>query len=247
LNQPFQVSADRCHELLGQAARARATITLDYRLGQRWVHRKYRLVGIDPHESLLLVDAGPSSVYWAARLEPGLNLTASFRHGHHKCVFTTSVVDVQEANPSGLSPHRVLRLLRPDEMHELQRRLYVRTRVPPNRMIPVDLWLAPREASRPGAAPRRGRMLDLSGGGMSLELPRDVSLCCRENDLLTCRFTAEPSRAALEIPTRLRHTSRLPDGRMRIGLQFVGLDASDDGRRTLQCIQRITAGLRVGV
>jgi len=173
-------------------------------------------------------------------LKLGQSLGVSFRYGHRKCMFSTVMLGKSQ-RPQQDRNRCVLRVEWPEEVSELQQRLYHRTPVPYGRMIQVDLQLAQDDSSADTLPlPQRGRMLDLSAGGISVEIPRETRPRWRQDDQLLCRFATGSDRDLLEVSARIKHCSRTADGQVRLGLQFVGLDACEDGRQTLLQIRRMT-------
>ncbi|HOA74843.1 MAG TPA: PilZ domain-containing protein [Phycisphaerae bacterium] len=233
------------YESLSEAIRNRYPATLTYQAADGWTMIKTRFLPAADHEddAVCLEVLGPEP---AAELpEIGRELGVSFRRGSRKCVFTAGLLGCSRLPSKGGRTRIVMRLSWPDIVQELQRRLYHRTPVPPGHYIPVDLWLTEaHEAANQDMSHQRGRMLDLSAGGLSVELPREVRPRWREDDRLACRFAGPADRQPIEVTARITYYERRSDGQVRMGLQFLGLDAGDRGRRVLQQINQITQRLR---
>ena len=244
MSPQYLVRPDVAQAILSDAIRSRTPAVLTYQTPAGWAMLKSRLVGVQNDGQRLLLDLPRVTEPAEPQPETGQNLGVSFRRGSRKCVFSAMVVDETVATIDGCRT-AVLRVTWPDDLAELQRRLYQRTLVPQGRLIPVDLWLARAGDDRqPEAMPHRGKMLDLSAGGLSVELPREVRPRWREDDQLSCRFAAGPDRSPVEVTARVTHYSREGDGHVRLGLQFLGLDACEWGRQMLQQIQHITNRLQ---
>jgi c-di-GMP-binding flagellar brake protein YcgR len=242
LSQRFALTADHTREAIAQAAQARTIVGLTWQSREGWVMLKSRLLGVHAENELLVQFPG-DDVNGTTLPEIGQDISVSFRRGSRKCVFDTPVAGYIELNENG---RRIvaIRVAWPTDLHELQRRLYQRTPVPRGRIIPVDLWI--KQAGGENLVPnsQRGKMLDLSAGGVSIELSRELRPRWREDEQLACRFATDSDREPVEIPARVTYYSRESDGRVRVGLQFLGLDACDRGRQTLHRIQQMTGRLR---
>lgn len=246
MNPQFEVHSEVVQSILHEAVKTHAPIVLTYRGSSGWAMLKSRITGVEGDGQLLLIEIPRQCGSDTVLPEAGQSVSVAFRRGHRKHVFSSMVVD-DSSGGSNLRNASVLRITWPDELCELQRRLYHRTPVPRGRLIPVDLWMdrcsadeldqePPTPADEPKALPHRGKMLDLSAGGISVELPREVRPRWREQDQLSCRFAAGPDRTPVEVTARLTHYTRQADGHVRLGLQFLGLDTCEHGREVLRQI-----------
>lgn len=243
MSQQYQLRPDRSRAALLEAVEAGQHATLSWQTEQAWQLAKARFVSVDADECAVGVRLAANT--GCELPEVGQELSVSFRNGSRKYVFTTCLVERPDAMPPIGKPGVTLRLSWPEVVHEMQRRLYHRTPVPPGRFIPVDLWLAQARESEPIDAPtQQGKMVDLSAGGVSVELPRQTRPRWREDDQFTCRFSTGPDRPPVEVTARLTNYTRLPQGHVRVGLQFLGLDAGERGRHALQQINLLTSRLR---
>jgi hypothetical protein len=245
LSQHHAMRTDQGQSSLVEAARSRTPAVLTYQTSSGWAMVKTQFLDAgDANESLCLELAVQPGRLEEPMPEIGQELGVSFRRGSRKCVFTACLTACETQPTPGGRTRTLLRVTWPDAIQELQRRLYHRTPIPSGRFIPVDLWLA-RARETPQAAPlaHRGRMLDLSAGGLSVEFPLESRPRWQEDDQLACRFAASAGRA-IEVTARVTNYERRSDGRVRVGLQFMGLDAGDRGRQVLQQISGLTQQLQ---
>lgn len=241
MGQNYVFETEHAREHLLEAARTREPVTITYHAKTGWIVIKGRFAGEqDGSGALVLEQSNPLRDSEPAP-EFGQELGVSYRRGSRKCVFTAAFVDSQ---PSPKNGRPLLRLTWPEQIEELQRRMYHRTPVPQGRLIPVDLWLAQAQAADSANSAHRGTMVDLSAGGLSVELPRESRPRWREDEQLACRFSTGPDRPPIEVTARLTNYTRMSDGHVRVGLQFLGLDTNDRGRNTLHRISRMASWLR---
>lgn len=228
---------------LTDAVRSRTPATVTFQSPSGWTQFKGRFLFGSGDPGFLSVEVICPAGTTDALPQPGQEMGVSFRRGSRKCVFTTCLARTARDAAGGAS-RAVLVLTWPEQVQELQRRLYHRTPVPHGRFIPVDLWLAEAGRDDDPSLPQRGKMLDLSAGGVSVELPREVRPRWRENDQLACSFAGPPNRSPIEVAARVTNYERRPDGLVRVGLQFMGLDTGERGRQTLEQISRVMQRLR---
>jgi len=229
-------TADRTrHEWLLQEAQNHGPIVLNARISHRWLVLKSRFHGVNRENGLLFIEDPSQQGRGRSEFEIGQNVGISFRHRHKKCIFETQIIDESLPDKEGTSSVPIISLRWPDRIHEFQRRLYSRAKVPPRLTIPVDIC---PENNRPiqttGGMAYRGLMLDLSAGGMNIALPAEKHTHLKAGDTVTCTFALEPGQAPQEISGWLRHCEQVPGGHLRVGLQFLGLEASTEGYKTLR-------------
>ncbi len=244
MSRAFHLAPERQNELLREAAARRTTAQLSCNLPGGWEIFKTRFLGIDHEHFRIFLEYPGNPGQPPPELQPEQNVGISFRHGSHKCVFATSVVDrLQLAGRHG--KHRPALCVRwPDVMQELQRRLYYRTAVPRQVMIPVDLWNLEDRAGTGAPGPVRGRIVDVSAGGLSVTLAPQAGDLFGRNTSLQCRFTTGGIEPPLELQARLRHRDTDAGGTVRLGLQFVGLDSTPEGQEVIRRIHQMTCRLQ---
>jgi c-di-GMP-binding flagellar brake protein YcgR len=157
----------------------------------------------------------------------------TFRTGHKKCVFGT-VVEPGD----GHTTESVVTLRWPDHLQQIQRRLFERAQPPQGTVIPVRLWregssAGPREEVR---SIRHGQLEDLSAGGMRVKA-HDASEF-HAGRTYRCVFTPRAGGPSIVVDAFARHRQAADQGRASIGFQFVGLEATPEGRRVLARIAR---------
>ena len=177
MNPEYSVRPDLAQAILHEAIKARTPAVLTYQSPAGWMMLKSRLVGIEADSAWILLELPKTPEPETHPPVVGQSLGVSFRRGHRKCVFNSRLAGESEAGADGRRAS-VLRLVWPEELQELQRRLYHRTPVPRGRLVPVDLWMTQAPSDLPAdSMPKRGKMLDLSAGGISVEMPRDERYC----------------------------------------------------------------------
>lgn len=176
----------------------------------------------------------------------GLN----FKHAYGKFVFDTTVVGLEPSvNPDAGG---TIVLAVPDQMGVVQRRSYFRVNVPESLRVNVVLWH--RKGTRRAQAPEHdyyeGRLIDISAGGAQIAVPlksgeADMATAANESDFhkgqfVGVRFTPMPYETPLMFSAQVRNVLPTADRTgLCIGLQMVGLEASEEGREVLSRIAAV--------
>lgn len=178
--------------------------------------------------------AAPISCNSSAPLPaPGETLGVTFRLGHKKCMFGTTVKSVHQDGGEG-----EVTLCWPDHLQQLQRRLYERAKPPKDAVIAVRFWC---EAVASGTAAearcvRHGQLEDISAGGIRIKVahPNEIEL----GATYRCAFAPRPGKSSLVLDALVRHREAADYGRTSIGFQFVGLETTVEGRQLLDRLAR---------
>jgi c-di-GMP-binding flagellar brake protein YcgR len=237
------LAADQQAEWLQEAAGNRVPITVNYHGAGGWTTLKSRFLRADRASDLIVILYPSVADGPQPEIVVGESLGVAFRRGHEKCVFETEVIGRATHSMGGGIEAPAVEIAWPDSVHELQRSLFSRTRVPPRVVIPVDVTGCATAAGALGQS-ARGVLLDLSAGGISVALPEAKGPRWRTGDTLTCSFALESGRSVQKVTGTLRHCDKAPDGHWRLGLQFVGLETSTSGRRTIESIARVANRFR---
>jgi len=245
MKNSFELPAKVRDELLREGACRHAPVALTCKSAEGWVKLQAHFNGIDVQTSQLVLQYTLRAVGAVPTITAGQSVNVSFRRGHRKAVFDTTVIEHKTRADHQSGGGGTLRLQWPAAMFELQRRLYHRTSVPRGVVIPVDIWLDEANAASDQAVkPVRGTMLDVSAGGVSLALPAHRLSAGGKNAALMCRFATAPDGQPVEITATTRSHERMPNGRIRLGLQFMNLDTSQEGQGTIRQIHRLTTRLQ---
>lgn len=160
-------------------------------------------------------------------------LGCTFRLNHKKCMFGTTITSVDSSSGSA-----VVALLWPDNMQLLQRRAYERSTPPPETIVAVRFWQENGSStSSETRVVRHGQLDDISAGGMRIKVAH-----ANEIELETsyrCAFTPRPGKPSFLLEAICRHREAVDQGRASLGFQFVGMEATADGRRMLNRLARL--------
>jgi c-di-GMP-binding flagellar brake protein YcgR len=231
------VREHRGDRILEDAITERRRVIVTHRGGQGW--RTYKAVFASGSKSAgTLAVKVPSCLIPAAdgswHVEEVLGLT--FRDGHAKCLFSATVLQTGRS-----ADHHVVTLTWPGELQRLQRRVYQRVVPPKDTVIAVRFWRENESGGR-DAAVRHGQLEDFSAGGMRIQAADalDVKL----NAAYRCSFCPRPGVPAIVLDATLRHHQAAHQGRAALGFQFIGQEATPEGRRVLDRLARFVESIQ---
>ncbi len=172
----------------------------------------------------------------------------NFKHAYGKFVFDTTVLALEPSADPEAGGTIVLGI--PDRIGVVQRRSYFRVNVPDSLRVNVVIWHRTSRDKDKGKSKDNkqtyfeGRLMDISAGGAQIVMPLkghsdNDTLAVTESDFrkgqfIGVRFTPMPYETPLMFNAQIRNV--LPtaerDG-LSMGLQIVGLEASNEGREVL--------------
>jgi hypothetical protein len=183
-------------------------------------------------------------------IQVGQPVGVNFKHSYGKFVFDTSVVGLEPSSNPQAGGTIVLAV--PARLGVVQRRSYFRVNVPDSLKVKVVLWH--RLSSRkPGETPHtysEGRLVDVSAGGAQVTIPlkpgpngqlaREEDFEFHRGQFVGTRFTPMPYEMPIMFNAQIRNILPTADRQsLCLGLQIVGLEASDEGRQTLSQLASI--------
>ena len=250
---------DRRRDEILRRAGDRCALAVVTRYGcNGWVSFPSRFAESHVEDGVIRLDvASEESRMPAQALRVGDQVGVSFRRGRTKCLFTSVVTAGAEHGcgaPAGLAR---ITLRWPANLQQMQRRLYERVRPPLDGAIEIVLWSPEPGASGtpcterpwsksadPGPPPgaRRGRVLNLSAGGIAVVTERGEEW--DPGGVFGCSFRPYSGADPLQFDVRLRHTDRTPDGGWTLGFQFLGLETSSAGQCRLAQLASIVTAFR---
>ena len=169
----------------------------------------------------------------------------NFKHAYGKFVFDTTVVGLEPSASPDSGGTIVLAV--PDQIGVVQRRSYFRVNVPQSLKVNVVLWhrTSGRQVKKELAHNYfEGRLVDISAGGAQVAMPLKggqgahpagaAESDFHKGQFIGVRFTPMPYETPLMFNAQIRNVLPTADRTsMCLGLQMVGLEASEEGRQVL--------------
>jgi hypothetical protein len=168
----------------------------------------------------------------------------NFKHAYGKFVFDTVVVGLEPSVVPEAGGTIVLTV--PERIGVIQRRSYFRVNVPESLKVSVVIWhrSGSRQVKEPMHNYYEGRLMDISAGGAQIVIPvkngkmesapGSSVFDFHKGQFVGVRFTPLPFETPLVFNAQIRNILPTADhSALCLGLQIVGLEASEDGRNIL--------------
>jgi c-di-GMP-binding flagellar brake protein YcgR len=212
----------------------------------RWCNLRSQIVRLD-RNLLQLIYPIASGQGPAPEIAVGDELGVSFRRGHKKCIFVSSVVMRRAADmPDGRTVDTLLVRL-PTQMRELQRRAYQRVFIPPERFIAVKVWQGGVPSSSEPSWPLcAGRVSNISVGGVLIDIRADQNPRLGVGDLVGLEITAVQGRKPMLLEGQYRHCALTGPDRIGLGVQLLGLEHEVPGRASITDVAELVRNLMRG-
>jgi len=223
--------------MLAAAVERFTPITLTHRSDVGWVSYTSQFLGVRaPGKTINIGAPVPRRTYLGVGLPLGETLGVAFRAGHKKCLFCGRL-----GGPSPSQADAAFTLSWPDALQQVRRRSYERAAPPPGLVIPVRFWVVTHSLGKPPAEQgvRYGELEDLSAGGMRVLIADLAGI--DDKSTYRCVFAPKPHAAPIVAEAVVRHREAAAGGRTSLGLAFVGLEATEEGRAALADLVRVVA------
>lgn len=232
-----ELSLQQIDEAIRGGTERNVPATVTVRTGETWTNLHTRLMALRNEHVLVAMpstDGGQSG----REFLPADKIGMSFKLKHHKHIFTATVAGTDSVD-EGDEAEPLLSLCWPTRMHRLQRRVFHRVEVPPNRIIRASFWLGGCRAEPAGTSADRpvwsGRVSNLSAGGLQIVAPRSPAELLEVGETVGIRLVFGAGSNTVYADAQFRHAEPA-DNHALMGFQFLGLAHSSKGRQALQVI-----------
>jgi c-di-GMP-binding flagellar brake protein YcgR len=221
--------------LLEEAVRRATVVSITHRRADGWrLYKSSFQPRCVPGKYLLLEPAAPRAGRELEPLAAGTEIGVTFRIGHKKCLFSSAILANQDAAEA-------FTVAWPSEIQQMQRRAFERAVPPPGEVIAVRFWPtapsgAPTDAKR---TVYYGELEDVSAGGIRINAAAVDIL--HEGQSFECLFAPRRGTPPILCEATLRHRESADRGRASLGLQFIGLETTPDGRATLERLASVVS------
>lgn len=234
-----ELNLRQINEAMSLASQKNVPVAITTRHEDAWLNFPSRMITVAG--KCLLVELPPVEADVPPHeFVPAEKIGISFKLKHHKHIFTATVAGLQDHLLDNGEPMKVLALCLPTRMQRLQRRMFYRVDVPPNRVVRASFWLGSKDAEPNGTSETcpvwSGRVVNLSAGGFQLMSSTPLGPMLEVGDSVGVRLSFGTGQESAYADAQLRHVVLETSGQWSIGFQFVGLTQTVDGRETLKFI-----------
>ena len=228
-----ELNPGQMSELLVGACQKHVLVTVvTIQRRDQWLTLYSRFLAIDGGRLIFEIPTAENVESPVEDILPAEKVCVSFKHKHHKHLFNTTVLSVEDY-PGPEGPVKALVLGCPATMQQVKRRAFYRARVPSNRIVRVVFWLGGCKAEPTGTGPTKpvwsGNVEDISAGGFQARARGDAGMWLDVGDMVGLRMTFGVGVEGILANAQFRHC-KPTDGGVLLGFQFVGLGQTDDTR-----------------
>ena len=243
MSEIVMLEGQESHTVLETVTEARAPAIMSYLSKGKWHVAKVLMRELSGNR-LYVEGCRPSKRPHPVNIRIDQPVGVNFKHAYGKFVFDTSVVALEPSTDPEAGGTIVLTV--PDRIGVVQRRSYFRVNVPSSMKVNVVIWHRTSQRRSKEKAPtyHEGHLMDISAGGAQITMPLkgaaadDAAAVAgsefHKGQFVGVRFTPMPYETPLMFTAQIRNV--LPtagrDG-LCLGLQIVGLEASEEGREVL--------------
>lgn len=209
-----------------------------------WSAGKTKFISANDAPNRMFVEALDAGSNRALSYLSGELVGVTFRRGHRKCLFATTVLGTTSVEQADGQLTNVVELDWPTVLQELQRRAFQRA-VPIGKHVTVRFWaggVAGRKAiEKEDKGIWTGTLVDLSAGGMRILTNEVAPDTFEEGDSIGFSFRPKSRGETIVIDGVFRHLLLTSDGLASIGIQFIGLECSAQGRDQLATLADVVS------
>ena len=224
-------------QVLGEAVQRSQTLDLIRTLDGQ--NDTCRTRFIEAGDSRLVV-AVPSRHGHLVPVRTGEEVEVYFRLGDLRYQFLSTVIDRTEILSDGLALPALI-LKRPQRLHRRQRRQFFRVSTPLGQRLMAQLWRDPGAGHGRPVALGRFEILDLSAGGLRLLSAKPENAPFSESLSLIIALPLQENEEPLKINALVKHLSRIQNGPLHVGVEFISLDETPAGRSIRNRLQRFVS------
>jgi hypothetical protein len=235
-----------CPPALEWAAEHKPDVTISRATEGGWEHLHSHFMALDSQNGVLKIAYPlPSTSGSAPEIAMGEELGISFRRGHKKCLFVSSVaMRCREPRASG-GAEDALVLRAPEAVRELQRRVFQRFVIPQESFIAIKIWEGGVPQEGAVAWPLcSGRVANVSVGGVLVDVRVDQNPRLCAGDIVGIEITTRPGLPSICVDGQYRHCVMTSEQRLGLGFQFVGLEHDRTGRSSVTEVADFVRQLR---
>lgn len=240
-----ELSSSLIRKCLDEAIRRQTPLAMTWRREGQWQNLRTRILQRSEGALWLELPSDPSPD--GQEPPPHQELGLSFKFKHHKHIFNATIEAIGQFQLDDGQAVRAVRATTPARMHRVQRRAYLRADVPRNRSVLATFRQGWAPTDHPGpddtSAAWEGWLTNLSAGGFQVRLTHgapQLELGDVVNVVIELGQEYQPITAYAQF--RQYFTDERDVAYQ--GFQFVGLNETPRGRKTLQRIGEVVTAFQ---
>lgn len=236
MNEPEILKSEELRDVLARAVEQKLTAVISHLARGNWHTTEVSLCALTGHT--LHVETLGQEVAPSLNIDINQPVGISIQQDFNKYIFETVVAGFETSVSQDRGRRIVLDL--PDRMDRMQRRAYSRMPVPKSLNVQVLFWhrgYTDESRQVPLENYWQGRLLNISAGGIQIVLDSEQGPNFKIGQLVGLQFTPMSYQKPIHVEGQVRHIAQGADGQgLCVGVEFVGLEASGQGRQKLRRI-----------
>jgi len=165
----------------------------------------------------------------------------SMQHEFNKYIFETIVLGIEVSDKPNI--RKIIRLGIPDKIEKMQRRLYTRVPVPVELKVKTLFWhrgYHDEARKEPDENYWQGKLLDISAGGLRVVIEGWRHSYFNVDQFIGLQFTPMSYQKLIVLEGQIKHIEQIEEKeKLCIGVEFLGLEASNEGRKKLRRLEGV--------
>lgn len=230
------LNTQELRDVLEFAVQDRVQAVMSHLSKGKWQTTKVNFVAAGDNTINIELDTEGNTQSISIQVDQPVGMT--FRGEHSRYLFETIITGFDNEVNSHASGQVVVAT--PEKIEKMQRRAEFRATIPQSLKVKVLFWhrgYNNDETSVPEESYWQGKLIDLSSGGVQIGVKMDQEPNFNVGQLIGLQFTPMPFQKPIQVEAQIKHIARTADENgICLGVQFVGLEATANGRLTLQRI-----------
>lgn len=234
----IELKDQKAIEALSEAIGQKTTTRMCHMAGGMWIRNDVMLFELA--DSGVVIQTLEGNTAHLDNLQVHQPVGISFQIDHEKYIFDSIILGFESTLATGGG--RILIEI-PEVIEKMPRRAYERQPVPSNLNVQALFWhrgYCDGTTCVPTESYWQGQLTNLSAGGCQIAVPLTISDCFRANQLIGLQFTPMFYQKPILVEAQVIHLRpEKSEGKVYLGVEFLGLEVSIDGRTILHRLSEV--------
>lgn len=228
---------EQISELLSEAVNLGSAAKMCHLCCGKWIQNAVKMTELS--SGTIVFQASEKHKPCFEKLQINQPVGISFQMEHQKCIFDSLILGIDSSAVDGVE----ISLAIPDRLEKMPRRSYERQPVPSSLNVNVLFWhrgYADNTANSPAENYWQGKLVNLSANGAQISTPLSLADCFKIGQLVGLQFTPMYYQKPVLVEGQIVHIqSKEEETTLNLGIEFLGLEVSIDGRNILHRLMDI--------
>jgi c-di-GMP-binding flagellar brake protein YcgR len=234
--EPEILRSKEITDVLDRAVAEKNTGVMSYLAGGKWHIANVSI--LDKQTNSLSVELQSEQDKQKLNIREDQPVGITIQQDFNKFIFETSVTGFGPDNDK--NNYHSIKIRLPEVLERMQRRAYLRVLAPKNMKVNTLFWhrgYIDEIDQKPTEDYWQGTLIDLSAGGLQIGIDKDKGHDFKDGQLIGIKFTPMSYQKPIVVEAQIKHIADTADAqKICIGVEFLGLGASAEGREKLRRI-----------